>query len=167
MENENVQEQELDTNLDEATEESSDVDYKAEAAKYKAIAERKAKQLEKVQAGLSEEETETKTIKKTNTEPQGATMEHSYLFAQGLSLDEVKLVEKAAQLDGVSLIDAYGDDFVRSKIDRARKEADVKKNTLPPSGGSPNVPREKTVKNMTVEEHRAFAQDKLKNAING
>ena len=56
MENEQNQEQELERNLDESTDEVNDVDYKAEAAKYKAIAERKAKQLEKVQAGLPEKQ---------------------------------------------------------------------------------------------------------------
>ena len=161
MTNEQELEQEqVNPGVDKST---TEVDHKAEAAKYKAIAERRTKQLEKIkEAGQDEEEKPQPN--KIKSEQGGTTIEHSYLFAQGLNIDEVKLVEKVAKNEGISLTDAYGDEYVQSRIKRDRSEAVAKKNTIGVSTGSPNAPREKTVKNMTEDEHQAYAEQLLKNA---
>ena len=166
MENETTQEVQPEVNEQETTPQSETEnsaedtkDWKAEALKYKAIAERREKKLQ--------EAPQQEVINKPNTEQVGATIEHSYLFSQGLNLEQVKEVERVARIENVSLTDAYNMDYTKSKIESMRQEAQAKANALPPSGGSAPAPREKTVKNMTDDEHKDFAESLLKNAING
>jgi len=112
------------------------------------------------------DEPKATTINKTNTEHSGVTIEHSYLFAQGLDLDEVKIVEKVAKLEGKTLTEAYQDDYTQSKINAIRQDKQVKANSLPASNGSAPAPRAKTPGNMTDAEHRAWAENRMKGAMN-
>lgn len=161
---ENEQELEQEQVNPEVEESTKDVDKDAEIAKYKAIAERKTKQLDKIKEAGQDEVDKPQLAKEIKTEQSGTTIEHSFLFAQGLSIEEVKLVEKVATNEGISLTDAYGDDYVQSKIQKTRDEAQVKANSIGVSTGSPNAPRVKTQSNMTDEEHQAHAEQLLKNA---
>lgn len=162
MENEQIEETQDEETQETSTEdvkteeqgEENTKDWKAEALKYKAIAERKDKKLK------------SSEVNKPNTEQGGPTIEHSFLFAQGVTLDEMPIIEKAAKVLEIPLKDAYNDDMVQAKLNQVRNEAKVKANTLPPSGGSAPAPRTKTVSNMTDDEHRAFAEEKMKGAVN-
>jgi len=129
-----------------------------QVAKYKAISERKDK---KLQAKPQEEET-----KKTNSEQGGPTMEHMALFGQGATLEEVNYAEKIATLEGTSLTEAFNSDIAQDKFARTKKEAQLKANGLGASKGSPNAAGAKSSGQMTDDEHRAFAEGKLSNAIN-
>jgi len=100
-------------------------------------------------------------IIKTNTEQSGPTMEHMALFGQGATLEEVKIAENVAKLEGKTLGEAYSSDYCQSKFAQMKQEVQTKTNSLGASNGAPNTPRAKTVGNMTDEEHRAFAAEKM------
>lgn len=123
-------------------------DWKAEALKYKAIAERKDKKLQA--SGGPEVE-----IINNKTEQGATTIEHSYLFAQGLEIDHVKEVEKFARNEGVSLTEAYKDDYVINKIANMKNEAAIKANSMGASNGSEPIAREKATGQLSDAEHRA------------
>jgi len=156
--NEEIQEETQDEETQEETQEEEEVsqdetDWKAEALKYKAI------------AGRSEKKRQEEPNKKTNQEPNAVTVEQQWLFAQGVNLDEFKIVEQFARNENVSLSDAFNDDYVQNKLDKTRKGEQLKKNSLPASSGGTKAPREKTISNMTEAEHRAFAEERLKNVV--
>jgi len=114
----------------------------------------------------SVEEPKPETIIKPNAEQGAPTMEHMALFGNGATLDEVKVAESVAKIEGISLTEAYNSDYSQAKFADMKKEIEVKNNSLPPSGGSAPAPREKTVGNMTDDEHRKFAEEKLAGATN-
>lgn len=130
-------------------------DWKAEALKYKAIAERKDKKLQ--------EQPQGEVITKSNTEQGGPTLEDMVLVKDGFSIEEIKVVKEGAKVLNLSPLEASKHDIIQAKIEKDRQAAQVKVNQLPPSGGSAPVPREKEIKNMTQDEHAdAFAK-----AVNG
>lgn len=151
MENETIEEtQETATDAEQVeTQEDSQEetkDWKAEALKYKAIAERKDKKLQ---------ETETKPLK-TNTDTDSLSREEGILIAKGMETDE---------LDYLNLIKGdrsreeamESDDFKNWQA--GKKAAKTNENAqLGASGSSPvNVQKkEKTTGKMTEEEHKAF-----------
>lgn len=134
-------------------------DWRAEALKYKAIAERKDKKLQ-ASGGPDVE------IIKNNVEQGATTIEHSYLFAQGLEIDHVKEVEKFARNEGVSLTEAYKDEYVQNKIKTMKNEQAIKANSMGASNGSAPLAREKAIGQMSDAEHRAKFAPLLANAVN-
>jgi len=138
-------------------------DWKAEALKFKAIAERKDKKLQEFSVdGTS---TGDKPLQ-NNTGAGSATIEHMALLAKDPSVEKVKYAEKVANLEGITLTEAYEGDLCQNKFSQMEQEAQVQANTMPSSGGSAPAQREKTPANMTDEEHRAYGESMLAKAIN-
>lgn len=149
----------LDTATEEvqATEDGEQVDYKAEAAKYKAIAERKSKQLEKVTSSLKED---GKELKKPNTQ-EGLTRDEVKLYAMGHNDEEVELAVKLAKLNGVTVSDAIKDDYFLAKIqERKQKEKSAKAQLNPARGGSPITADEP----QDRSEHQKWYLEQMKKA---
>ena len=150
------EEETLDTSAEDVKDEVQEDDsqgetietLKGQVAKYKAIADRKEKKLQ---------------TNKINTVQGAPTLEHMALFGQGATLEGIKIAENVAKVEDISLTEAFNGDYVQSRIAQDLKEATVKANTLPASGGSAPAPRAKAVTNMTDEEHRAFAEERLAN----
>lgn len=112
-------------------------------------------------------EGEGKENLKNNTEQSGPTMEHMALFGQGATLEEVQIAETVAKIEDKTLTEAYGSDYCQNKFAELKQEATKKGNSLGASRGTPPATRAKTVDNMSKGEHRAFGEDKLKEAFGG
>lgn len=163
MENETIEETQDSSTEDvniETNEGAEDTkDWKAEALKFKAIAERKDKKLQQAQ-------TET-VVNKTNTEQGGPTMEDITLINQGgYNLDEMNIIEMVARNENISKTEASQNDYVKTRILGMRQEATNAANSMGASGGSAAAPREKSIKEMTNDEHAEYGQDLLNNALN-
>ena len=135
-------------------------DWKAEALKYKAIAERKDKKLQE-----KSEATSDNTLK-TNTEQNAPTIEHMAILAKDPNVEKLKFAEKWAKTEGISLTEAYQSPVAQAKFQEMDRQAQIKANSLDASTGSAPAPRAKTPSNMTDEEHKAWAQEKLAGAVN-
>ena len=133
-------------------------DWKAEALKYKAIAERKEKKLQ--QAEGSQEPTVTN---KPNQEQSIISRDEVIFFSKGGTEEDLKIARKIADNEGISLLAAMEDDFYKHKVEQRKAEEQAKRNQLRASGGSPsgNPEREKTPGEMTPDEHRAWAMKKM------
>lgn len=137
--------------------EGEDTDWKAEAAKYKAIAERKAKQLEKVSTSLKEEETKPK---KPNTQ-EGLSRDEVKLYAMGYQDDEVELAVKLANLNGIPLTEAVKDGYFQAKVqERKQKEISAKAQLGPATGGSFAPVKEPDSR----DEHQAWYLEEMRKA---
>jgi len=113
-----------------------------------------------------EKKPEGATSNKTNTEQGAPTMEHMALFGKGASLEGVKIAENVAKLEGITLSEAYNGEYVQSRVATIEADAKARANNLGASGGSAPAQRAKTVSNMTDDEHRSFAEEKLAGAMN-
>jgi len=122
-------------------------DWKAEALKYKAIAERKDKKLQK------EEKSEPN---KTNTENTGLTREEAIFYAKGGDDETLALAQKIANVEGISLLAAMEDDLYKSKVASMQEEEKKKENSVGASKGSQTGAghKPKPIGKMTEEEHR-------------
>jgi len=163
MENETIEEtQETsteDVNIENTQGAEDTKDWKAEALKFKAIAERKEKKLQQAQT--------EPVINNNNTEQGGPTMEDITLINQGgYNLDEMKIIEMVARNEGITKTEASQGDYVKSRIGGMRQETLNAANSMGASGGSAAAPQVKTVKEMTTDEHAEYGQDLLNNAIN-
>ena len=160
--NEQVFEENTDTSSEDEKDESQEEtkDWKAEALKYKAIAERKGKKLQK---SVDEK---TDITNKSNTEQSGLTMDDMMLVQKGLQEDEIKFVKESARVLNIPVMEAFNNSIVQSKINSDRQEATIKSNTLPPSGGSASSPKVKTPGEMTEMEHAEWGAALIKNAVN-
>ena len=112
------------------------------------------------------EEPKAEETKKINTEQNVPTMEHMAILARDSNLDKLKLAEDYSKLKGISVTDAYNSPLMQAEFKEMDNQARIKANSMHASTGSAPAPREKTVSNMTDEEHRAFAEEKMRNAIN-
>ena len=126
MENENNQEQELEETTEETSEESGDSNdnLEAELAKYKAIADRKTKQLDKMKEGLTDDN-KHKEVKPV-TEVQ--RLERLELKVDGYSEQEIDFILKNGGKE------ATGDEMVSSAIEA--KRAKDKSEDATPEGSS-------------------------------
>jgi len=150
-----------DVNNEETQGQEETRDWKAEALKYKAIAERKDKKLQQTS------EVKTEEPLKNNAEQASSTIEDMVLIQQGgYNLEEMNEINRVARLESISKTEAAKSDYIVSKINSMRQEAQVKANSLGASTGSTTAPREKTIGNMTDDEHRDFAEGLLANAVN-
>lgn len=143
-----------ETKTEEQEGQEETTDWKAEALKYKAIADRKEKKLQK----------QPDKDLKTNQEQNAPTMEHMELFSQGATKEKIEYAQKYATLEGVTLKEAYASDICKSKFDAMDAEKKDQANSIKPSNGSPQVQPEKKSGEMTDEEHRKWAQEMLGNA---
>ncbi len=163
MENNEQIEETQDTSAEDVKDETQEdtTDWKAEALKNKAILERKEKKLQELISGEKPEET-----KKQETEQNAPTIEHMAILSQDPNVEKLQFAEKFAKLEGISLTDAYNGEVCQAKFAQMTAQANAKANAMPASTGSAPL-REKTPSNMTDEEHRKWAEDKLSNAVNG
>lgn len=106
------------------------------------------------------------SLKNNQEQTSIPTMEHAMLFGRGATLEKVKVAEKIAAMEGISLSEAFESDLAKIKFAQMDNEAKIKSNSVGASYGSPSPERKKTVSNMTDEEHRQFAQEKLAQAVN-
>ena len=146
MENEEVQEQELEETLEETNVDTTSVDYKAEAAKYKAIADRKAKQLDKLKEGLEEDETNKVTKEQPLSEAE--RFERLELKVDGYSDVEIDFLLKNGGKD------AAGDEMVTAAIE-AKRAKDKSEGAVPEGDAKSPVFRRHTqndLENMSLEQ---------------
>jgi len=102
--------------------EGADVQPNAEAAKWRAIAERKTKQLEKVQASLKEEKPEEKPTVPSTTEKLEERLfkvEHPELK------DNLDLIKTLAKGKGISLDEAAKDEAIIRLVNSQKEDAGV------------------------------------------
>jgi len=155
--NENEEEQDLQPEEvveETATEgEKEETDWKAEALKYKAIADRKEKQIEK-----------QKEVKKPNNE---LTRDEIVLLAKGCSDEDLNLLKKIqagskSLGQEVSLADAMNDPMfqaLKEKQDAAKKAEQAQ---LGASGASGNYVEQKFVNGQSKEDHKKLWAEEMK-----
>ena len=127
-------------------------DWKAEALKYKAIAERKDKKLQ--------EKTE---INKTNTEHTALSREDTIFFAQGGTEETYKIAKQIADTQGIGILAAKEDDYFKFQVEKIEKEKQVKANQIGSSTGSQTGSghKPKPLGEMTREEHMANIKESV------
>ena len=160
--NEQVQEEQNtapsadETEIDNSQEETRD--WKAEALKYKAIAERKDKKLQK----QSEEDSE-QPLKNNNTEQSVVSRDEVIFFAKGGNEEDLITAKKIANLEGISILAAMEDDFYKSKVAQRQAAQQARNNQLGASGGSGSTSghQEKPISKMTAEEHKAYVAKRI------
>jgi hypothetical protein len=160
--NEQVQDENLEqttaTDAEQVEETQGDEDskdWKAEALKYKAIAERKDKKLQ-----ATEEKSEEPL--KTKADQGSLTREEAIFFAKGHSEEDFEVASKIAKLEGISILAAVEDPYFKAKQEARKKEAQIKANQIGVSkGGSIKGHEEKPVSKMTREEHIEWTKKKI------
>jgi len=167
---ENNEEVTVDETVETSSEDVKDEtkDWKAEALKYKAIADRKDKKLKEALT----DGTEPEAIIKPNTEQSVFTIEHGALMQQGANVEKLNIAETLVKVErekgnAITLTDAYNSPIAQATFADMDSKEKLKANSLGASTGSAPATREKTVGNMTDAEHREMAEAKLANAING
>lgn len=130
-------------------------DWKAEALKYKAIAERKDKKLQ--------EKPQAEEINKTNEPQTGLSREETIFFAQGGTEETYAIAKKIADAQGVSILVARKDDYFKFEIDKIQKATEAERNEMGPSNGSQSggVKREKPLSKMTRDEHKEHFESRV------
>jgi hypothetical protein len=149
-------------NLDDTTEETQateegEKDWEAEAKKYKAIADRKAKQLETVKTSLEEKKEEPK---KPNTESitKDEVKLVAKLYAKGYEDNEIEMAQKIATLNGISVDEALKDDYLQSVVNnRKRKETSSKAQVGPATSGSYQPEKEPDSR----DDHKNWYEDQM------
>ncbi len=157
---ENVEEV-VDTEVEETAEVETDNtptldDYKELERKNKMLYERvkKAEGLNKKSA--------SRTL--TNLKDTGLTKEEIILYSKGYTDDEVVLAKKLAEVNGTNvLVVAEDDDYFKTKVSERKSKDKSKQASLgAASGGAKYVP-EKSVGEMTDEEHQKYFQEVMSN----
>lgn len=161
MSEDNKQPQETETPEGTSTEENqapqeNETDYKAEAAKFKAIAERKSKQLEEVKSSLADKPKEDESNKINETQ-SSLSREETIFFAQGGTEETYKIADKIAKTQGVSILVAKEDPYYKFEVDRMETEAKANANQMNASTGSQTNSGHdpKALGEMTRAEHEA------------
>jgi hypothetical protein len=170
MENNETQEitpeESVDTSVNDGqTSEGDTTDWKAEALKHKAIAERKDKKLQEIlsTANNDVEEKKEDTINKTNQESSGLSREEAIFFAKGGSEEDLTLAKKIAAINGCGILAAMEDDYYKGSIEKKQAETARKNAQLGASGGSPtgSSKKQKAPGGMTREEHMKYTMERL------
>jgi hypothetical protein len=162
MEEEVKQQQEAET-PDTGNEQSQEPDWKAEALKYKAIAERREKKLTELKTSLEEKKVETEINK---PKQEGLTREEVIFFTKGYEEDDYKIASIIAKEKGVSLMEATKDEYFQAVLEKRKQKEEDKRASLPPSNATGFTPT-KSPKEMTREEHRAWVLEQTAKALNG
>lgn len=132
----------------EETQVSDDKDWQAEAAKWKAIAQRNKRK----QANPAQVETE-QPIQTNNA--SFASREEAYLFAQGYSEEDVDQLSLVAKGTGLSLKEAREHPLFVAYIEKVQAEKRAKKAQMSTSKGS-IAKKPVNIAGMTPEEHKAY-----------
>lgn len=129
---------------EETTPESHEVDWKAEALKYKAILARKTKQVAPVQ-------------KQQILETNFLTREEGILIAKGMDEESLSQLKVIAKGKGVSLLEAEKDPLFVSYFEKVQKEKKSEQAKLGASKGSAFKETKPQFKSgLTREEHIAL-----------
>lgn len=159
MENNETQEVQPDLNEQETTPESETngaedtKDWKSEALKYKAIAERKDKKLQ--------EQPKEAEIKETNPDTGGLTRDETIFIAQGGTEEELDVLNKIKG-DG-TLKEAQETDLYKSYKAEQDRKRESESAQLGASGSSPtgSEKKGKSPGQMTDDEHQKFFREKM------
>lgn len=142
-----------DTTVEDTTEEevettpeaSNEVDWKAEALKWQAIAKRKAKQVA------------PQTEQKQNLTNQYLTREEGILIAKGIDEESLNQLKSIAKGKEISLLEAEKDPLFLTYFDKVQKDKRAEQAKLGTSKGSAFKETKETFKpGLTREEHMAL-----------
>jgi len=143
---------ELEISLEEETQddagtssEQTDVDWKKEALKYKAILERQNKKKAEPKKAEVKVETPVATL----------TREEAILIAKGLDEKDLDTLNAVAKAKGITLSQAKDDELFVAYQEKKEKERKNAESKLGASKGA-SVKREKSPAEMTPEEHKAY-----------
>jgi hypothetical protein len=138
MEKENdiiLDEEVLEEELEDETEEVEEDD----STDWKAIAEAEKQRRIKAEQAIAKAKAKKPEKEKTYTKDmnlQEHAIEKTVLRSQGSSKEEIETLEKIAQLNGSSLIDAKEDPIFKAWKEAQDKEVEMQKASLPASKGS-------------------------------
>lgn len=93
------------------------------------------------------------TNKQQNDEALKLIRDEAILFAKGYTEDEVALAVKVSKLNGVSMLEAISDDYVKAQVNTRLKKEKAEKASLGVSSGT-GLKTDKPVGEMTEDEHR-------------
>jgi hypothetical protein len=96
------------------------------------------------------------TLKTNETQSSSLSREEAILFAKGYTEDEVDLANKLAKVNGIGVLEAIEDDYLKSKRALRLKKEKSEMASLPASNGTGKFKADKPVGEMTEEEHRAY-----------
>lgn len=149
---EELEETSVETN---DTDSQEEVDWKAEALKWQAIAKRKAKQVEKPKVEARPERTLTDT----------PSREELILIAKGMEEEDLDQLKVIAKGKGISLKDAEKDPLFEayySKVQKERKAEQAKLGASRGSGYQKNQP-DFANPNLSEDEHRKLFEQAINN----
>ena len=152
-----------ETPQEDTQEPQGDVDYKAEAAKWKAIAERNKKKLEKVSTSIKDEEEKPKETPNTQA---GLSRDEALLIAKGYEIEEVDLAAKIAKLNGISMAEATKDEYFQATVKQRKEKERSEKAELPAAQGPISSPK-KSPGEMTQAEHREWYMKEIERISKG
>lgn len=96
------------------------------------------------------------TLKNNETQSSSLSREEAILFAKGYTEDEVDLANKLAKVNGVNILEAIEDDYLKAKRNERLRKEKSEKASLPASNSVGRVKAEKPIGEMTEEEHKAY-----------
>jgi len=112
----------------------------------------------KKKAEGSKETIEPKPLIKENNKTQSSTLtrEEAILFAKGYTEEEVDLANRLAKVNGIGILEAIEDDYLKNKRDLRLKTEKSEKASLPASNGIGKIKADKPIGEMTPDEHKAY-----------
>lgn len=162
---ENQENPQEETQEEQKVEEDS-TDWKAEALKYKAIAERKERKINKItKDGEIEKPAEGEDVNKLIPQ-EGLSREEAIFFAKGFNEDDLKAAKKIAAVEDISLLEAIEDDVFKGRLEKIEEKQKAKKAQLPPAKGG-SVDTKKPVEEMDETEHREEIEKAVAKGLSG
>jgi hypothetical protein len=134
-------------------------DYKKLEQKNKELYER----AKKAEALAKEVKNKPETLKTNETQSSSLSREEAILFAKGYTEDEVDLANKLAKVNGIGILEAIEDDYLKGKRALRLKKEKSEMASLPASNGIGKFKADKPVGEMTEDEHRAYFQKVMGN----
>jgi len=156
-ENDNIESTNDEEIVEESVEETDDTtltveDYKKLEQKNKELYER-AKKAEALAKEIKQKPAE---LKNNETQSSSLSREEAILFAKGYTEDEVDLANKLAKVNGINILEAVEDDYLKGKRALRLKKEKSEMASLPASNGTGKFKAEKPVGEMTEAEHKAY-----------
>lgn len=101
-------------------------------------------------------------VNKTNEASSGVTRHEAILIAKGATEEDLELVNKLADINGISVLEAWEDDYIQNVITKRTEDEKTKANQIGASTGSPSSgKKQKAIGKMTREEHEEFMKQRL------
>lgn len=95
-------------------------------------------------------------IKTNETQSSSLSREEAILFAKGYTEEEVDLANKLAKVNGINVLAAVEDDYLKAKRNERLRKEKSEKASLPASSGVGRYKTDKPVGEMSVDEHREY-----------